>query len=621
MFFGLNAAQQAALEAYYPQGTGFLAGTDVFVETRGAGLEVTVRQSRAVLRLERPELFGRGLLLLEDALALGGDCRLCETPSYRELGMLLDCSRNAIPTFGTFCRLAVSLSKMGYTTLQLYMEDTYQLEGYSYFGYRRGGYTEAELRRMDDFAAQLGLELVPAIQTLAHLGQSLKWKAFEPVRDLGDILLIDDENTYRLIGAMFASLARSFRSRRVNIGMDEAHLVGLGNYLRQHGYQDRMQLMLRHFDRVYRLARQHGFSVMLWSDMFFRLATGGDYYAPGCRVDPAIRAALPPDVTLIYWDYYSEDPALYDRMFQKHREMTQNLLFAGGAWKWLGYFPGNGFSMHVADLAHASCRKNGVERALVTAWADNGAECSPFAVLPTLQYWAELCYQNGPARLERHFSSCCQGADLQSFLCLDEPQYTPGNPKPGRVSVNPTKYLFYQDPLCGLFDAHLDPASYPAHFARCASLLAEARQKNPACWQYLFDTSLALCRVLEQKCALGRQLRQAYQAGDRAALQALQLEALPALRSSLRQFLALFHRQWLQENRAFGLDVIDLRVGGLLQRLDTAAERLGAYLGGAAQRLEELEEPLLPFEPGAAGQDLYVHYWHSMVSVSDLSLN
>ena len=73
MFFGLNAAQQAALEAYYPQGTGFLAGTDVFVETGGAGLEVTVRQRRAVLRLERPELFGRGLLLLEDALALGGD--------------------------------------------------------------------------------------------------------------------------------------------------------------------------------------------------------------------------------------------------------------------------------------------------------------------------------------------------------------------------------------------------------------------------------------------------------------------------------------------------------------------------------------------------------------------
>ncbi len=127
--------------------------------------------------------------------------------------------------------------------------------------------------------------------------------------------------------------------------------------------------------------------------------------------------------------------------------MTQNLLFAGGAWKWLGYFPGNGFSMHVADLAHASCRKNGVDRALVTAWADNGAECSPFAVLPTLQYWAELCYQNGPAQLERHFSSCCQGADLQSFLCLDEPQYTPATQSPAGCRSIPPNTCFTRTPV------------------------------------------------------------------------------------------------------------------------------------------------------------------------------
>lgn len=621
MFYGLSDAQRRALKAYYPDGPEAVFPLDVFVQGGGEGLSVTLCENKAVLCLERPAYFGRALLLLEDALAAGGAVCLRETPCYGELGMLLDCSRNAIPTFETFCRLVTSLSKMGYTTLQLYMEDTYQLGGYPYFGYRRGGYREQELRRMDAFAAQMGVELVPAIQTLAHLGQSLKWKAFEPVRDVGDILLVDEEGTYALIDAMFAALARSFESRRVNIGMDEAHLVGLGKHLALHGYQDRMQLMLRHFDRVYRLAKKHGFTVMLWSDMFFRLATGGDYYAPDCRVDAAIRQALPPDVTLIYWDYYSEDPALYERMFQKHREMTPNVLFAGGAWKWLGYCPGNGFSMKVADLAHASCRKNGVRQVLVTAWADNGAECSPFAVLPTLQYWAELCYENGTARLPQHFARCCEGAELESFLCLDEPQYTPGNPKPGRVSVDPAKYLFYQDILCGLFDAHLDPVTYPAHFGRCARRIQAARAKNPPCWHYLFDTSAALCRVLERKCALGRVIRSAYQADDRAALGAVCEQTLPALRRELEAFRDAFHRQWLAENRAFGLDVIDLRLGGLLQRVDTAGERLRAFLNGSAARLEELEEPLLPFEPGAEGRDLYVHYWHSMVSVSDLSLN
>ena len=131
------------------------------------------------------------------------------------------------------------------------MEDTYKIEENPYFGYRRGGYTPDQLRKMDAFAAQMGVELIPAVQTLAHLGQSLRWKAFEDVLDIDDILLVDNEKTYQLIDAMFRTLAESFSSRQVNIGMDEAHLVGLGAYLKQHGYQDRMQLMLRHWLDVF----------------------------------------------------------------------------------------------------------------------------------------------------------------------------------------------------------------------------------------------------------------------------------------------------------------------------------------------------------------------------------
>ena len=621
MFLGLTTAQQKAVEQYYPQGAGFLHGLDVSVEKAEKGISVQIEKQRAVIRLENAKFFGRALLLLEDALSLGGEVTLSEYPCYQQLGLLLDCSRNAVPTFETFCKLIVCISKMGYTALQLYMEDTYKIEEYPYFGYRRGGYTPDQLRKMDAFAAQMGVELIPAVQTLAHLGQSLRWKAFEDVLDIDDILLVDNEKTYQLIDAMFRTLAESFSSRQVNIGMDEAHLVGLGAYLKQHGHQDRMQLMLRHFERVYQIAQKYGFHVMLWSDMFFRLATGGEYYSTDCAVDPSIRQTLPGDVSLIYWDYYSEDRSVYDAMFHKHKEMADDIVFAGGAWKWTGFCPGNGFSMHVADLAHASCVQHNVQRVMVTAWADNGAECSLFSILPALQYWAELCYTNGSEKVRAHFPRCCMGADFDCFLCLDEPQYTPGNPKPGRVSINPVKYLFYQDPLCGLFDAHVDPATYPAHFSACAQALALARAKTPENWQYLFDTMIALCGVLEQKCSVGLEIRTAYEAGDIRQLDLICSRRLPALKDELTRFLQLFHKQWLLENSAFGLDVIDLRIGGLIQRTDTAIQRIRAYVHGEIPRLEEVEVPLLPFEPGTQGRDIYVHYWHKMVSVSNLCAN
>ena len=72
MFLGLTTAQQKAVEQYYPQGDGFLHGLDVSVEKAEKGISVQIEKQRAVIRLENAKFFGRALLLLEDALSLGG---------------------------------------------------------------------------------------------------------------------------------------------------------------------------------------------------------------------------------------------------------------------------------------------------------------------------------------------------------------------------------------------------------------------------------------------------------------------------------------------------------------------------------------------------------------------
>ncbi len=42
-----------------------------------------------------------------------------------------------------------------------------------------------ELRRLDDYADLLGIELMPCIQTLGHLGQVLHWPAMRKYADNG----------------------------------------------------------------------------------------------------------------------------------------------------------------------------------------------------------------------------------------------------------------------------------------------------------------------------------------------------------------------------------------------------------------------------------------------------
>lgn len=87
----------------------------------------------------------------------------------------------------------------------LYTEDTYELKDYPYFGYMRGRFTEKELNECEQYAELFGIEIVPCIQTLAHLNAVLKWPAFWEYRDINDILLAGEENlrTYRFNAQLY----------------------------------------------------------------------------------------------------------------------------------------------------------------------------------------------------------------------------------------------------------------------------------------------------------------------------------------------------------------------------------------------------------------------------------
>lgn len=596
----------------------------VQLEKGGDGIELRRTPDGWHLRLADDAMLGRAAVLLEEEQERPVGWEHREKPAYRRLGILVDCSRNAVPTPASLRQLLRMLCRMGYNTVQLYMEDVYEVEGYPYFGHGRGRYTKRELKELDAFAASLGMELVPAIQTLAHLGQTLKWKAMDRFVDTGDILLTDSTDTEALLNAMFDTLRECFSTTRINIGMDEAHLLGLGRHLDLHGYENRTALMMRHFGMVHRVANAHGFAPMLWSDMFFRLASGGEYYAPDCALDTSVARDIPDDTSLIYWDYYSQDEQLYDRMLEKHKLLCARTLFAGGAWKWSGFAPANQFSMELAQSAHAACVRQGVEEVLVTLWSDNGAECPIAAVLPALQFWAELCWQGPDGASQaavRHFSSTC-GGSWEDFLLFDELAFTPDNPSPGRMAVNATKTLLYEDLLTPLFSPPMDLAGYEDHLRLCAIRLARARE-NAGEWETLFAFYHMLADALACKARVQRTLHTAWNEKDREILAQLCREGLPALDATVEKFAAAFRRYWLANNKPQGLDVFDLRIGGQLERIRAARCRLESWLRGETDTVEELDTPWLPFDPEQTAKgyaDVPAPFWHRIISAADISL-
>ena len=123
---------------------------------------------------------------------------------FRRFGTMIDCSRNAVMTVDTIKKWIDITGDIGYNTVMLYMEDTYEIKGEPYFGHHRGRYSVEELREIDDYAFEKGMEFIPCIQTLAHLNGIFHWKEYtSKIWDCTDILLAEEQATYDLIDKMF----------------------------------------------------------------------------------------------------------------------------------------------------------------------------------------------------------------------------------------------------------------------------------------------------------------------------------------------------------------------------------------------------------------------------------
>lgn len=537
-----------------------------------------------------------------------------ERPKFKNLTLLLDCSRNGVISFETFKILTLRLSLVGYTSIQLYMEDTLELDGEPYWGHLRGRYSPAELKAMDEFADSIGIELVPFIQTLAHLDNIFLWPEYYKVWDIYNTVCIGEDRTYEIIEKIFKTLRASLKTKKVNIGFDEAHFVLRGKYMDKHGYPiDKFEVVAQHLKKVITIASKYDFHPSMWSDMFFRLVYDGNYQVePDVSSEPLkkIKSHVPENIDIIYWDYYHDDVKFYDAMLKKHKLLSDNIQFACGIWKWLGYVPLNRYGINNTIPGLQAAMKNNIKEILATAWGDNGNEAPVFSAIPQYVTVAEFTYK-GKFDVKAVKKSCKElfFANYDDFLLLDIPNVI-GSKDDKPQNFNPSKYLLYNDPIYGLFDYHTDEECRK-HFENCVPLLKKAKKRNPE-YKAVFELESALCDYLAVKANFGNTLRTLYKNHDKQGLKAFITKILPLAIKKLDAFVITLRNSWMKENKIFGFDVLELRLGGQRQRLTEIKFLIKDYLDGSRKTLPELEENPLSFSYDfETGRDISrMHYAH-----------
>lgn len=500
------------------------------------------------------------------------------SPKLKDFGFMLDCSRNAVATPEMVKRLICLLVLFGYNYLELYTEDTYELPGEHYFGYKRGRYSAEELKSVVAFADIFGLEMVPCIQTLAHLRSLRSWGVYFDHMDINDILLVGDERTYKLIEKMLTFCREVFQTKRINIGTDEAFYLGRGKYADIHGFRPSHDIYVEHLKKVFEMCKEAGFEPEFWADAF-------------CDETPSeeeVHTLFDGSQTPIYWKYDPLEKEKHVDIMRKLQNYAGKVIYAGACMKWVGYAPCNEYSERAIDPAFEAAFECGLDHILMTTWGDGGDECSVFATISTMWYAAHKVF---PCDVDENgIVALLTGYTKEEWRSCDEVDYLA--PHTEKLRCTATKDLLFNDFLIGIMDLHIPDWAGERYQELYEKFRVLARRDSQ--FVYIFEAYAALCHAVIRKATYSKRLYEAYQKQERNTIETM-IDELPVIKKDIKEFYDAFRRMWLTENKGFGFEVSDVRIGSLISRIDTVEVMLNDYLEGRIDKIYELEEERISF--------------------------
>jgi len=553
------------------------------------GLYVRYDGKSAVIAADTVPAKARGYLLLAKAIAEGKtDYEIRQKAAFSTVGPMLDVSRGGVMKVSAVKKYLEYIAALGMNMLMLYTEDTYEVEGYPFFGYQRGRYTLKELQEIDDYADSLGIEVIPCIQTLGHMEQYLRYPMAGAVRDTTRTMLVGEEATYDLIRACISTMRKAFRSNRIHIGCDEASDLGLGNYLRKNGYHDRFKLFNQHLQRVSEICKEYNYHPMMWSDVYFNIADKNrkEGYAPHVQIPQYVVDTMP-DCDMVFWNYYHKDNDFYKINIMKHQSFNRKAVFAGGIWTWGGFVPNYRQTYETMKPALEECVRCGVEDVIITLWGNDGTETDYMLGNPMLCLFSEHCWQGTDCTKETIWELAAFLTGITEELADAVSDFffrlTPG--------IRAGKHILWSDPLINLLFHGFDMEEGIVYLE--AALAVFEKYPDQAETEY-FKTVFRACL---HKCRLHLQFRDRYKAGDRDWLQNFAEVTMPQIIAEFEKLYNLHYAIWHASYKTHGFERLMCRYAAAMERLRYTQETVRRYLAGEITQIEELEPELAFYKP------------------------
>ena len=498
-------------------------------------------------------------------------------------GLMMDCSRNAVPKLSFLKRYLLTLALMGMNYFCLYTEDTYQVEDEPLFGYGRGAFSNKQIRELVEYGEDIGVTLFPCMQTLGHMEQILKYdRKYIAMQDTPWVINIKNEDTYEFLEKIINNCVQPYNTKLIHLGMDEPWGLGRGLAFTPDVPINPGRIYAEHVSRMAKYCEQCGLQPIIWGD--FVLGRSGDKPLTHEEL-----ASFPKSLIMDYWNYYDRDPEIYNRHLEIFQKNGYAAIASPATWSWNRYWVKQQAAKSTIDACMAAVYSRGVDKALITLWGDDGAECLFDSNLAVLAYFLEWTRGAKPedarwqARLE-----AISGLKAEYFDCLAALEYPLVNGSVEQEEVTSTsRILFYDDPLYGYFNRMYADKSIADYYAGLSAQLDNYAEQAVS-GKTMLLAAAKYAAVIAGKFRLNYDARAAYKAADKSALTDIVARAAQVAKVAA-EFHKLYKQLWLNERVPFGLEVLDVRIGGVTARLDTFGERLTAYITGDVACIDEFD--------------------------------
>ncbi|MBQ8311261.1 MAG: family 20 glycosylhydrolase [Clostridia bacterium] len=315
-------------------------------------------------------------------------CEIYDKPQFARRGYMLDISRARIPKVETIKRLIDLLSELKYNEFQLYMENfCYKFPHFPQVNADYDCLTPDDMMELDQYCADRFIDLVPNQNCFGHMAVWLAQKEFEHLgvsdgkTKTGTLNILLPE-TVEFVEKLFDSVLPYFRSKYVNIGLDEAYGLGkfqLEEICREKGKTTVFMQWLGQVSDI--IKRKYGKTVMFWSDMVYEAKESFHL--------------IPRGAVALNWGYDLIETALMDRRCAYLEENNIPFYVCPGDSAWLA-FTGR-FDLMTFNLRTSAefGYNHGARGYLLTAWGNGNHVHYPVFNLVPLALGAQYAWNTG----------------------------------------------------------------------------------------------------------------------------------------------------------------------------------------------------------------------------------